>query len=79
MIHPVRPLGVAGFYFLILILNRVKVKLILYITCMRDKVIFNKLLPYFEEAHHDYLSRYQLTGKIRSGSRQYVMYKNNPL
>jgi len=41
--------------------------------------VFNKLLPYFGEAHHEYLSRYHLTGKRRSGYRQYVMYKNTPL
>jgi hypothetical protein len=41
--------------------------------------VFDKLLPYFEEAHDEYLSKYHLTGKRRSGSRQYVMYKNAPL
>ena len=41
--------------------------------------VFNKLLPYFEEAHQEYLSRYHMNGKPRSGYRQYVMYKNSPL
>ncbi len=40
---------------------------------------FHRLLPYFEEAHDEYLSIYHLTGKRRSGSRSYVMYKNSPL
>ena len=41
--------------------------------------VFNQLLPYFTEAHHEYLSRFHLTGKRRSGYRQYVMYQNSPL
>jgi len=41
--------------------------------------VFDKLLPYFEEAHNEYLSKYHLTGKRRSGYRRYVMYKNSPL
>jgi len=41
--------------------------------------LFNKLLPYFSEAHQEYLSLYHLNGKRRSGYRQYVMYKNSPL
>ena len=41
--------------------------------------VFNKLLPYFEEAHQNYLSLYHLTGKIRNGYRQYVIYKNPAL
>jgi hypothetical protein len=40
---------------------------------------FEKLIPYFSEAHEDYLSKYNLNGKMRSGYRQYVMYKNAPL
>jgi len=40
---------------------------------------FNKLFPYFEEAHDKYLSQYHLNGKRRKGYRQYVMYKNSPL
>jgi len=41
--------------------------------------VFNNLLPYFGDAHQEYLSRYHLTGKRRSGYRQYVMYKTSPL
>ena len=41
--------------------------------------VFNELLPYFSEAHQEYLSQYHITGKRRSGYRQYVMYKNSPL
>ena len=41
--------------------------------------VFNQLLPYFCEAHREYLSQYHMTGKRRSGYRQYVMYKNPAL
>jgi hypothetical protein len=41
--------------------------------------VFNKLLPYFAEAHDAYLSEYHLNGKRRKGLRRYVMYKNSPL
>jgi len=44
-----------------------------------DLCEFNKLLPYFEEAHNDYLSRYSLKGKVRSGQRDHVIYANSPL
>jgi hypothetical protein len=37
-----------------------------------------KLLPYFTQAHEDYLSEYHLNGQRRSGYREYVMYKNSP-
>ena len=40
---------------------------------------FNDLLPYFEEAHNEYLSRYCIKGKPRSGQRAHVIYKNSPL
>jgi hypothetical protein len=40
---------------------------------------FNSLLPFFREAHEDYLSEYQLNGKRRTGYRRYVMYRNAPL
>jgi hypothetical protein len=40
---------------------------------------FNELLPYFEQAHNDYLSRYCLKGKPRSGQREHVIYANSPL
>ena len=44
-----------------------------------DLCEFNELLPYFEEAHNDYLSRYSLKGKVRSGQRDHVIYANSPL
>ena len=40
---------------------------------------FNGLLPYFEEAHHEYLSRYDINGKPRKGIRSHVIYSNSPL
>jgi hypothetical protein len=40
---------------------------------------FKKLLPYFEEAHQQYLAKFHMSGKRRKGGRQYVMYKNTPL
>jgi hypothetical protein len=40
---------------------------------------FNALLPYFEAAHDEYLSRYTLKGKPGSGQRSYVIYSNSPL
>lgn len=40
---------------------------------------FNKLLPYFEDAHQQYLDKYHMNGKRRKGIRRYVMYKNAPL
>jgi hypothetical protein len=40
---------------------------------------FNELLPYFEAAHDEYLSRYNLNGKPRKGQRTYVIYTNSPL
>ncbi|MDR0749682.1 MAG: transposase, partial [Tannerellaceae bacterium] len=40
---------------------------------------FNELLPYFEEAHGEYLSEYQMDGKGRKGVRAYTMYANSPL
>ncbi len=38
-----------------------------------------ELVPYFEQAHNEYLSRYHLNGKRRSGLRQFVLYANSPL
>ena len=40
---------------------------------------FNRLLPYFKEAHDDYLTRFTLRGKFRSGARAHVIYDNSPL
>lgn len=40
---------------------------------------FNKLLPFFEEAHDEYLSCYTLQGKRRQGYRKFVIYANSPL
>lgn len=41
---------------------------------------FCALLPYFEAAHEDYLSEYEMTGERRSGKRRSPsIYKNSPL
>jgi hypothetical protein len=40
---------------------------------------FDRLLPYFESAHDEYLSEYDLSGKRRKGLRRYTMYANAPL
>jgi hypothetical protein len=40
---------------------------------------FKQLLPYFQEAHNQYLSHYQLNGKRRKGARRFVLYANSPL
>jgi hypothetical protein len=40
---------------------------------------FQLLLPYFAAAHDDYLSEYEMTGKRRSQSRSFCIYKNSPL
>ena len=40
---------------------------------------FNELLPYFREAHDDYLSKYHLNGKRRKALRKFVIYANSPL
>lgn len=40
---------------------------------------FSHLLPYFEAAHDDYLSEYELNGKRRSKRRSFCIYKNSPL
>jgi hypothetical protein len=44
-----------------------------------DLCEFNDLLSYFETTHDDYLSRYTLNGKPRSGQRAHVIYANSPL
>ena len=40
---------------------------------------FSALLPYFEEAHDEYLGHYHINGKPRSGQRDHVIYNNSPL
>ncbi|NDV97524.1 hypothetical protein D0T84_21905 [Dysgonomonas sp. 521] len=40
---------------------------------------FLHLLPYFEAAHDDYLSEYELNGKRRRNLRSFCIYKNSPL
>jgi hypothetical protein len=40
---------------------------------------FRELLPYFKEAHDEYLSEYRMDGKRRRGLRAYTMYANSPL
>lgn len=41
---------------------------------------FSALLPYFEAAHEDYLSEYEMNGKRRSGQRRSPsIYRNSPL
>ena len=40
---------------------------------------FNRLLPYFEEAHDQYLSKHEISGKKKSGFRRFVIYQSSPL
>jgi hypothetical protein len=40
---------------------------------------FDELLPYFEQSHTTYFSRFQINGKRRSGARRFVLYVNSPL
>jgi hypothetical protein len=40
---------------------------------------FIALLPCFEEAHNEHLSRYDMNGKYRNGRRSFVIYQNSPL
>jgi hypothetical protein len=40
---------------------------------------FNGLLPYYREAHEEYLSAYRMDGKRRRGLRSYTMYAGSPL
>ena len=44
-----------------------------------DHLRFSHLLPYFEAAHDDYLSEYELIGKRRSNRRSFYIYSNSPL
>lgn len=41
--------------------------------------LFHQLLPYFLEAHDEYLAHHTLTGKRRNGLRRFVLYANSPL
>lgn len=40
---------------------------------------FIALLPYFEEAHNEYLTNYDMNGTYRDGRRRFTIYKNSPL
>ena len=40
---------------------------------------FEELLPTFTKIHDEYLSKYDLNGKLRKGVRSFVIYKNSPL
>jgi hypothetical protein len=40
---------------------------------------FNDFLPYFADAHNEYLSCYDIKGKPRKGLRSHVIYANSPL
>ena len=40
---------------------------------------FLLLLPYFEEAHNEYLTYYDMEGNYRNGRRSFTIYANSPL
>ena len=40
---------------------------------------FSKLLPYFDKAHQQYFSRYDLKGNKKKELRKFVIYGNSPL
>lgn len=40
---------------------------------------FGKLFPYFEAAHNEYLSQYDMNGKYRNSRRSFIIYRNSPL
>jgi hypothetical protein len=40
---------------------------------------FEELLPTFIEIHDEYLSKYELNGKVRKGIRSFTIYQNSPL
>ncbi|MDR1116441.1 MAG: hypothetical protein LBL33_09935 [Tannerella sp.] len=40
---------------------------------------FERLLPYFESAHDEYVSEYDMSGTRRKVLRRYAMYSNAPL
>lgn len=41
--------------------------------------LFLALLPYFEKAHQDYFSRYDVSGKKKKEYRKFVIYSSSPL
>ena len=40
---------------------------------------FKELLPYFEEAHNEYFTQYDMSGKYRNNRRSFTIYRNSPL
>lgn len=40
---------------------------------------FLELLPYFEQAHYAYFTKFQINGRRRTGARKFVLYANSPL
>jgi hypothetical protein len=40
---------------------------------------FIKLLPYFEDAHNEYFTQYDMAGKYRNNRRSFTIYRNSPL
>lgn len=40
---------------------------------------FQRLLPFFEVSHDRYLSRHEISGKVKSGFRRFVIYQNSPI
>jgi hypothetical protein len=40
---------------------------------------FLALLPYFEQAHNEYLTHYDMEGRFRNGQRSFTIYRNSPL
>ena len=40
---------------------------------------FSELLPYFEEAHNEYFTKYDMNGKFRDSRRSFTIYGNSPL
>ena len=40
---------------------------------------FSELLPYFEEAHNEYFTKYDMKGRYRDNRRSFVIYGNSPL
>jgi len=40
---------------------------------------FSRLYPYFEEAHNEYLSHYDMNGNFRNHRRSFTIYRNSPL
>jgi hypothetical protein len=41
--------------------------------------VFKDFLPYFEAAHNDYFSKYDIAGKKKKQYRQFIIYNNSPL